>query len=821
MTELQVSTSYISASTNRFNRSAHLSPDSTLVAFGTGRLVALWNIDDQSDNGVRETLSGHEGVVTCVQFVHDDFFVSSDDKGAVRFWRKFEKWKNTAAIQAHHQPVSALTVSGGILVTGSSDSSVKVWSIDHEEQDKIQEAQVIPLQGRYPLAVAVTPLPQSEAIVLAIAGTDRSVHIWTRSEKIFVRSVALPGHEDWVRALAFRTPSADAVQTEPLVLASGSQDGTIRLWNIEMLAKPQTANVPPGDMQANGTNLSDDLLDAFEASLADPADGEEGGRQISLKRHVLSVKSKDIGTQQYAITFDALLIGHEAGVTSLSWAPPQSPVRGSTPPPQTLLSTSTDSSLILWSPSQILQSSSSNDITAGSIWINRQRFGDVGGQRLGGFVGGLWAKTSRGNEAMAWGWSGGWRRWRSVQAAEGETDTDQWKEVGAIGGHSGPVKDLEWSPAGEYLISVGLDQTTRVHGATPSPLPASSSLKVWHELARPQVHGYDLVGATWLGPWTFASVADEKVARVFEAPRGFVETVKNLGVGGIVESANDRPAAASVPPLGLSNKAVSEAPTQLDSMKSDRRPFEGELAATTLWPEVEKVFGHGYESIAIASSTSHDLLATACRATSAQHAVVRVYSTSTYQPFGLPLEGHTLTVTRIAFSPDDRYIVTVSRDRTWRLFERKDDGYYPVAADKSHARIIWDCAWSNEGDVFATASRDKTVKIWSPKADSDRWPALATLKFKEAATAVAFCSLGHEKRLLAVGLETGEILIHSSSKTAPEKWELVHSTESGFAHIDQIHKLAWRDTDSANLKHLASCSEDGTLKILIVQVGVD
>ena len=26
-----------------------------------------------------------------------------------------------------------------------------------------------------------------------------------------------------------------------------------------------------------------------------------------------------------------------------------------------------------------------------------------------------------------------------------------------------------------------------------------------------------------------------------------------------------------------------------------RTPFEAELASITLWPEVEKVFGHGYE----------------------------------------------------------------------------------------------------------------------------------------------------------------------------------------------------------------------------------
>jgi elongator complex protein 2 len=44
------------------------------------------------------------------------------------------------------------------------------------------------------------------------------------------------------------------------------------------------------------------------------------------------------------------------------------------------------------------------------------------------------------------------------------------------------------------------------------------------------------MGAAWLGPWTFASVADEKVARVFEAPRNFVEEVRALGVRDLAQS---------------------------------------------------------------------------------------------------------------------------------------------------------------------------------------------------------------------------------------------------------------------------------------------
>lgn len=103
----------------------------------------------------------------------------------------------------------------------------------------------------------------------------------------------------------------------------------------------------------------------------------------------------------------------------------------------------------MWSPSAAgtsLQDKSS------TIWINRQRFGDVGGQRLGGFVGGAWAQ--QGKEALAWGWGGGWRRWRCVTSFQDKSE-EVWTEIGAISGHSGPVRSLDWSPCGNYLISVG------------------------------------------------------------------------------------------------------------------------------------------------------------------------------------------------------------------------------------------------------------------------------------------------------------------------------------------------------------------------------
>lgn len=53
---------------------------------------------------------------------------------------------------------------------------------------------------------------------------------------------------------------------------------------------------------------------------------------------------------------------------------------------------------------------------------------------------------------------------------------------------------------------------------------------------------------------------------------------------------------------------------------------------------------------------------------------MRVYDTHKWQLVGEPLSGHTLTVTSIAFSPDDKYILSASRDRSWYLYERKEAG---------------------------------------------------------------------------------------------------------------------------------------------------
>jgi hypothetical protein len=86
------------------------------------------------------------------------------------------------------------------------------------------------------------------------------------------------------------------------MLASGSQDGYIRLWRVSRLAKqPGSTHVPsPEKSTVDGEReegvLNDEMLDEFERKMRGEGgldtDGQGGtGSQLSTKAHGLRVES--------------------------------------------------------------------------------------------------------------------------------------------------------------------------------------------------------------------------------------------------------------------------------------------------------------------------------------------------------------------------------------------------------------------------------------------------------------------------------------------------------------------------------------------------
>ncbi|VEL26784.1 unnamed protein product [Protopolystoma xenopodis] len=145
---------------------------------------------------------------------------------------------------------------------------------------------------------------------------------------------------------------------------------------------------------------------------------------------------------------------------------------------------------------------------------------------------------------------------------------------------------------------------------------------------------------------------------------------------------------------------------------------------------------------------------------------------------------HQLTVTQMTFSPSGRYLLAVSRDRTWSLWaaERTTEtawplfgklSYCPFKSEMAHSRIIWTCAWSPDDLYFFTGSRDKKLCIWlAPSSEalsnfstatSDTCPAhrVDCLDcFSQAVTAVSVTNASQTRAyLIAVGLELGGLAI--------------------------------------------------------------
>ncbi|XP_029919923.1 elongator complex protein 2 isoform X2 [Myripristis murdjan] len=754
-----------------------------IIAFGTCNSVALY---DPQERRVVAVLNGHTGRVNAVQWVHtedcapESHLVSGGSDNRVIVWETQNgKFSQSVECKGHTAPVCAVDAiclqgSEVLVASSASDSTVRLW-LSHGAQAECLHT--LSFGSGFMMDVSLALLPGSRVPVLACGGDDSRVHLYVQSNGQLQRVVSLQGHEDWVRGVEWASIGGE------LLLASCSQDCLIRVWKL--CAKSGT-----------------DTLTEDDHSI------------IKMKEDVFEVKEKDVHAV-FAVSLETVLAGHENWVYGLHWQPP-SFKGGQWTQPLSLLSASMDKTMILWAPEE-----------GSGVWVEQVRVGEVGGNTLG-FYG--CQMSPDGSMIVAHAFHGALHLWHKDQDKEGE-----WSPGVVISGHFNAVLDLSWDPEGEFILSVGSDQTTRLFTPWKKQDAAQST---WHEISRPQIHGYDMQCLAMVGRFQFVSGADEKVLRVFQAPRNFVENFANISgtsLEKLLASSDtaDLPEGASTPALGLSNKAVFQGDLilktdveeeQFNSISDQYQesyfhplnltepPPEDHLLQNTLWPEVQKLYGHGFEMFCLASDSTKTVVASACKASKAEHASILLWSAACWRQIqALPC--HTLTVTQMAFSPDAQLLLAVSRDRTWSLWRRNPPSsdspepqfslYAHTGKDTAiHSRIIWSCDWSPDSKYFVTSSRDKKVIMWGPcRLEDNGNPAeiqhcSSILDVGDSATAVAFCPTlcSDHSYLLAVGLECGRILLYrwspSQDSAGGQDWASYGETDT--VHALAVKRLRWR-----------------------------
>eukprot|EP00262_Sarcandra_glabra_P002511 TRINITY_DN1286_c4_g2_i1.p1 TRINITY_DN1286_c4_g2~~TRINITY_DN1286_c4_g2_i1.p1 ORF type:complete len:837 (-),score=127.72 TRINITY_DN1286_c4_g2_i1:122-2632(-) len=833
---VEVERVFIGCGCNRIVNNVSWGP-SNFVAFGVHYAVAIFCPKTAQ---ICTTLPGHKAVVNCTQWIpsckdafkvkqaEEHFLLSGSADGVIIVWAislENRKWRHVLQVpQPHKKGVTCITglmVSQNVAMfaSTSSDGTVFVWEMALPSSPggdcKLSCLESLCVGSKPMVALSLAELPGNTGhIILAMGGLDNKVHLYCgeRTGK-FVLACELKGHTDWIRSLDFSLPICTNGVKDSLLLVSSSQDRTIRIWKTALHISPANSKVPYRKGEIGLTSYI------------------EGPVLVA-------------GSASYQVSLESLLVGHEDWVYSVEWQPPLiASMEGSEwYQPQSILSASMDKTMMIWRPER----------TTG-IWVNVVTVGELSHCALG-FYGGHWGPD--GDSILAHGYGGSFHLWKNIGV-----DFENWQAQIVPSGHCAAVMDIAWARSGEYMLSVSHDQTTRVFAPWKNKVGLGDRTS-WHELARPQVHGHDINCVAIIqgkGNHRFVSGADEKVARVFEAPLLFLKTLSHSIIQEFSSledpSVEIQILGANMSALGLSQKPIylHASNEALDRKSHDvsetleiipdavpvvltEPPVEEQLAWHALWPESHKLYGHGNELFSLCCDHEGKLVASSCKAQSATVAEIWLWQVGSWKAVGR-MQSHSLTVTQMEFSHDDLFLLAVSRDRQFSVFfiEKSGSGeisYRLVARHEAHKRIIWACSWDPFSHKFATGSRDKSVKIWAVEKQTSVKQLMALPPFNSSVTALSWGSRDRSmnKGILAVGMENGLIELWSLSGgrisagcVDPSDFEaiLMVRFDLFMCHVSTVHRLSWRKSEDENCEsmQLASCGADHSVRVF--QVSVD
>jgi WD40 repeat protein len=657
------------------------SPDGQLLATGdVDRAIILWQV---ADGKKLLTLTGHASWVWSVAFSSDGKLLASgsDDK-TIKLWdlqtgeclktlsgHNSQIWTVAFSPTPLNPPLVRGEVKGGIeggylLASGSEDHTVKLWDVRAGEC-----LQTLKGHSNWVRSVAWSPTPLSSPLernggsqgryLLASGSDDQTIKLWEIETGECQQT--LQGHTMRVWSVAW-SPDGQS-------LVSGSSDQTLKLWDVSAGKCYQTLHghsnwvrsvawSPDGETLASGSE--DQTIRLWNAHLGHCCQILRG--HINWVRSVAFSPSSDLlasGSGDHTVKLWNVSTGQcnktLQGYTNRIWS-------------------------VAFSPTLYSPQSHATSYTWGDPKTGVAPLGKEGSQ---GKVGGILASGNDDHTVKLW-----------------DVSTGQCYKT--LGGHTNAICAIAWSPDGRAIASGSSDRT----------------VKLWDirtEECRQTLKGH--ASRVWSVAWSpdgkvLASGSEDCTVKLWDVSTGQCHHTYTGHTNWVC--------------------AVALSPTPPD-FPPDQGEIEGGddtkgryILASGSYDQTIKLWnvrtgecfqtleGHDNWVWTLAFSPHGDLLASG----SGDH-TIKLWDLKTGECIRT-LEGHTSRVWSIAFSPDGQLLASGSSDPTVKLWELRTGKCLQTL--QGHTNLIWSVAFSpltkgeTEGRyLLASGSQDETIKLWEIK----------------------------------------------------------------------------------------------------------